>query len=94
MSKIIPITQKKSADLKALRSALAELEAEKILYKEIYALKTKPVEEYNHSTWQSMINSQRTKVILAKKKVKEMSVMYEKKYRQKVTLDYEGVHSL
>ena len=83
MSKIIPITQKKSADLKALRSALAELEAEKILYKEIYALKTKPVEEYNHSTWQSMINSQRTKVILAKRKLKKCHLCTKKSIAKK-----------
>ena len=50
MSKVVYITKNKSADLKAIRKALAVLEAEKILYKEIYALKTKPVEENNHST--------------------------------------------
>jgi hypothetical protein len=85
MSKVVSITKNKSADLKAIRKALAVLEAEKILYKEIYALKTKPVEENNHSTWQGMISAQI--------KVQDMTHAYKEKYGDAVNADYEGVHS-
>ena len=94
MSKVVSITKNKSAELKAIRRALAVLEAEKILYKEIYALKTKPVEENNHSAWQGMIDSQIKKVITAQIKVQDMTNAYKAKYRDMVNVDYEGVHSL
>ena len=93
MSKVVSITKNKSADLKAIRKALAVLEAEKILYKEIYALKTKPVEENNHSAWQGMIDNQIKKVISAQIKVQDMTHAYKEKYGDVVHADYEGVHS-
>jgi len=94
MSKVVSITKNKSADLKAIRKALAILEAEKILYKEIYALKTKPVEEHNRSSWQGMIDNQIKKVISAQKKVQDMTHSYQEKYGDIVNIDYEGVHAL
>lgn len=93
MSKVIPITKNKSADFKAIRKALAALEAEKILYKELYALKTKPVEEHNHATWLLMINNQIDKVNLAKRQVETLIHAYKHKYGETVHAEYEGVHA-
>lgn len=93
MSKVVSITKNKSADFKTIRKALAALEAEKILYKELYALKTKPVEKHNHDTWMLMVNNQIEKVNLAKSEVETLIQAYKDKYGETVHAEYEGVHA-
>lgn len=94
MSKVIPITKYKSAEFNAIRKALALLEAEKILYKEIYRLRTKPVEAQSQSIWQDMIDNQINKVLVAQNRVKDMLGAYKEKYGDEIHTDYEGVHAL